>query len=254
MDGRVGFTGGAGIADHWTGRAQSPAHWRDVQVRVEGPAAGALQAGFAQNWLQSSGELLTGLAYYPSLNSSGGKWLQAIMSSPETGASAVRTMYYLSIVSARRSISIANPYFVPDETAVEMLVEAKRRGVDVRILVSGVRNDTWLARHNGVRLYGPLLDAGIEIREYNRTMLHHKVMVVDGVWATVGTTNFDNRSFAHNEESNICFHDRELAAQLSRDFEADAAIADRVDLHAWRRRGVVDRAQELVASVLTEQA
>lgn len=254
VDGRVGFTGGAGIADHWTGHAQSPAHWRDVQVRIEGPAVGALQTGFAQNWLQSTGELVTGLDYYPSLESSGGRWLQTIMSSPEAGASAVRTMYYLSIVSARRSIAIANPYFVPDETAVETLVEAKRRGVDVRILVSGVRNDNWLARHNSVRLYGTLLDAGIEIREYNRTMLHHKVMVVDGVWATVGTTNFDNRSFAHNEESNICFHDRELAAQLSREFEADAAVSDRVELVAWRRRGVLDKAQELMASILTEQA
>jgi cardiolipin synthase len=163
-------------------------------------------------------------------------------------------MYYLSIVSARRSISIANPYFVPDETAIETLVEAKRRGVDVRILVSGARNDNWLARHNSARLYGALLNAGIEIREYNRTMLHHKVMVVDGVWATVGTANFDNRSFAHNEESNICFHDRELAAELSREFEADAAVSDRVELGAWRRRSVLDKAQELVASMLTEQA
>lgn len=254
VDGRVGFTGGAGIADHWTGHAQSPAHWRDVQVRIEGPAVRALQAGFAQNWLQSTGELVTGLDYYPALDSSGGRWLQTIMSSPKTGASAMRTMYYLSIVAARRSISIANPYFVPDETAVETLVEAKRRGVDVRILVSGVRNDNWLARHNSVRLYGTLLDAGIEIFEYNRTMLHHKVMVVDGVWATVGTSNFDNRSFALNEESNICFHDRELAAQLSREFEADAAVSDRVELVAWRRRGVLDKAQELMASMLTEQA
>jgi cardiolipin synthase len=254
VDGRVGFTGGAGIADHWTGHAQSPAHWRDVQVRIEGPAVRTLQTGFAQNWLESTGELVTGLAYYPSLASAGDRRLQTLMSSPETGASAVRTMYYLSIVCARRSIAIANPYFVPDETAIETLVEAKRRGVDVRIMVSGVRNDNWLARHNSVRLYGPLLDAGIEIREYNRTMLHHKVMVVDGVWATVGTTNFDNRSFAHNEESNICFHDRELAAQLLRDFEADAAVSERVDRDVWRRRGAVDKAQELVASMLTEQA
>ena len=112
-------------------------------------------------------------------------------------------MYYLSIVCARESIYIANPYFVPDPVAIETLIDAKRRGVDVRIMVSGIRNDNWLARHNSVRLFGRLLDAGIEIQEFNRTMLHHKTMVVDRRWVTVGTTNFDNRSFAHNEESNV---------------------------------------------------
>ena len=254
VDGRIGFTGGAGIADHWKGHAQSPEHWRDVQVRIEGPAVGALQTGFAQNWLQSTGELVTGLDYYPTFDSSEGLWLQTIMSSPETGSSAVRTMYYLSIVSARESISIANPYFVPDETAIATLLDAKQRGVHVRILVSGARNDNWLARHNSVRLYGPLLEAGIEILEYNRTMLHHKVMIVDDVWATVGTTNFDNRSFAHNEESNVCFHDREAVERLARDFERDAAVSERVQLDAWRRRGLLERTQGLVASMLTEQA
>ncbi|MEQ1757330.1 MAG: phospholipase D-like domain-containing protein [Vicinamibacterales bacterium] len=191
VDGRIGFTGGAGIADHWTGRAQSPEHWRDVQIRIEGPAVGPLQAGFAQNWLQSTGELVTGASYYPTFDAAGTVSLQTLMSSPETGSSAVRTMYYLSIVSAQTSILIANPYFVPDEAAVETLIDARHRGVDVQILVSGVHNDNWLARHNSVRLFGTLLEAGIEIREYNRTMLHHKVMIVDGVWATIGTTNFD---------------------------------------------------------------
>ena len=130
--------------------------------------------------------------------------VQTLLSSPETGGSNVRTMYYLSIVCARRSIYIANPYFVPDPVAIDTLIDAKQRGVDVRVMVSGIRNDNWLARHNSVRLFGRLLDAGIEILEYNRTMLHHKTMVVDRLWVTVGTTNFDNRSFAHNEESNVC--------------------------------------------------
>ena len=147
------------------------------------------------------------------------------MSSPEIGASTVRTMYYLSIICARRSIYIANPYFVPDEAAIDTLIEAKQRGVDVRIMVSGIHNDNWLARQNSVRLFGPLLRAGIEILEYNRTMLHHKTMVVDDVWATVGTTNFDNRSFAHNEENNVCFYDRELAGMLRDTFLADLAAA-----------------------------
>jgi cardiolipin synthase len=163
-------------------------------------------------------------------------------------------MYYLSIVCARKTIYIANPYFVPDPVALETLIEAKQRGVDVRIMVSGIRNDNWLARHNSVRLFGRLLDAGIEILEYNRTMLHQKTMVVDGVWGTVGTTNFDNRSFAHNEESNVCFFDRELAGQLHGIFLDDVAACTRVQRHAWARRGAWAKAQELVASLLQEQA
>jgi cardiolipin synthase len=254
IDGQVAFTGGAGIADHWLGNAQGPGQWRDMQIRIEGPAVTPLQTGFAYNWQQSTGELLTGSMYYPSMTPRGGLAVQTLMSSPEMGASSVRTMYYLSIVCARKSIYIANPYFIPDSVAIETLIEAKARGVDVRIMVSGIRNDNWLARHNSVRLFRPFLDAGIEILEFNRTMLHHKTMVVDGVWGTVGTTNFDNRSFAHNEESNVCFFDRDLAGQLHGIFLDDAGACARVQRDAWARRGACAKAQELVASFLQEQA
>jgi cardiolipin synthase len=253
VDGRVGFTGGAGIADHWKGRAQSPEHWRDVQIRIDGPAVSPLQTGFAHNWLLSTGELVTGSTFYPAFEPAKGIQLQTIMSSPETGSSSVRMMYYLSIVCARKSILIANPYFVPDEAAVETLIDAHRRGVRVRIMVAGLHNDTWLVRHNSVRLYGPFLEAGVEILEFNHTMLHQKVMIVDGLWATIGTTNFDNRSFAHNEETSVCVRDADVAAQLERDFENDAARADRVQLDDWRRRGMLARASELVAWTLAEQ-
>ena len=143
------------------------------------------------------------------------------MSSPVTGASTVRIMYYLSIICARRTIWLANPYFVPDPPAIDTLIEAKRRGVDVKIMVSGMNNDSWLSRQNSIRLYGRLLEAGVEIYEYQHTMLHHKTMVVDGVWATVGTTNFDNRSFAHNEESNVCFYDEPLVERMEATFRDD---------------------------------
>jgi cardiolipin synthase len=162
-------------------------------------------------------------------------------------------MYYLSIVCARKSIYIANPYFVPDEVARDTLIEAKRRGVDVRVMVSGTRNDTWLARLNSTRLLGPFLEAGIEILEYNRTMLHHKTMVVDGLWGTIGTANFDNRSFAHNEESNVCMFDHDTAAKLERTFLDDAALCDRVTLEAWRQRSLFQRTLELCAALLQEQ-
>ncbi len=253
VDGKVGFTGGAGIADHWLGNAEDPRHWRDIQIRVEGPAVVPIQTGFAQNWLQTTHELISGPLYFPAPVPAGPLNVQTIMSSPEAGASSVRILYYLSIICARRSIFIANPYFIPDQSAIDILIEAKQRGVDVRIMVSGINNDNWLARHNSVRLFRRLLEAGIEIHEYNRTMLHHKTMVVDNIWATVGTTNFDNRSFAHNEETNVCVYDREVARVLRQVFMADLEACARVELLTWRRRGLWAKTQEVIASVLQEQ-
>jgi len=254
IDGRTAFTGGAGIADHWRGDARGPEEWRDMQIRLDGPAVVPLQTGFAHNWQQTTGELLTGEHYYPAIDDCGDLAVQTLLSSPEIGTSSVRTMYYLSIVCARHSVFIANPYFIPDPVAIDTLIEAKTRGVDVRIMVSGIRNDNWLARHNSVRLFGRLLDAGVEILEYNRTMLHHKTMVVDRLWVTVGTANFDNRSFAHNEESNVCFFDRSLADRLHEIFLRDVESCVSVTRERWARRGVWARSQEIVASLLQEQA
>jgi cardiolipin synthase A/B len=254
IDGVVGYTGGAGIADHWRGNAEGPQSWRDMQVRIEGPGVVPLQSGFAHNWLATTGEVVSGELYFPRVPVRGDLSIQTLLSSPETGGSNVRTMYYLSIACARRSIYIANPYFVPDTVALETLIDAQKRGVDVRIMVSGARNDNWLARHNSIRLYGPLLEAGITLLEFNRTMLHHKTMVVDAVWATIGTTNFDNRSFAHNEESNICCLDRNIAAALHQTFLADTSNCARVTLDEWKRRGAWSKLQESLASLLQEQA
>ncbi|MCM3878479.1 MAG: phospholipase D-like domain-containing protein [Vicinamibacterales bacterium] len=254
VDGRIGFTGGAGIADEWSGNAQDSKHWRDVQIRIEGPAVLPLQTGFAQNWMRATGELVSGPLFYPPMEAHPGSLaLQTIMSSPETGASAVRTLYYLSIGSAHKSIYIANPYFVPDQSAIDILGEARTRGVDVRVMVAGIYNDTWLARQNSIRLYGPLLEAGIQVLEYNHTMLHQKTMVVDGVWGTVGTTNFDNRSFAQNDENNVCFYDRVLAGELESMFMADLPHCDVVTLDAWRNRSAWAKTQQFIASLLQEQ-
>jgi cardiolipin synthase len=253
VDGRVAFTGGAGIADEWLGHAQDEHHWRDVQIRVEGPAVTPLQTGFAQNWLECTHELVSGPAYYPIHEPAGKLSVLTIMSSPVTGSSNVRTLYYLSITSARRSIHIANPYFVPDPVALDTLIEAKKRGVDVRVMASGDTNENWLSRRNAVRLYGRLLEAGVEILEYEPTLLHQKTMVVDGLWATIGTTNFDSRSFAHNEESNVCFYDRGLARELDDSFEEDAKRCTRIELARWRRRGWFWKTQEVIAALLQEQ-
>ncbi|MEZ5289443.1 MAG: phospholipase D-like domain-containing protein [Vicinamibacterales bacterium] len=253
VDGLVAYTGGAGIADHWRGQARGPGEWRDVMVRFSGPAVTGLQSGFAHNWQRSTGEVVHGGACYPPPVARGRHALQVILSSPETGGSNVQTMYYLAIACARRSILIANPYFVPDDVGLDLLVEAARRGVGVRVMVSGRRNDNWLARHNSVARYGALLEAGVEILEYNRSMLHHKVMVVDGHWLTVGTTNFDSRSFAHNEESNLTLVDAREAAAFTARFEEDLAACERVPLEAWRRRGLAARVWEAAAGVFADQ-
>lgn len=253
VDGLIGFTGGAGIADHWTGDAHDDKHWRDLQIRIEGPAVRPLQTGFAQNWLECTGELLTGPDFYPEPVSAGRLALQTIMSSPETGASAVRVMYFLAISAARKTIDIANPYFVPDHVSIDLFRDAVRRGVRVRIMVAGVSNDTWITRLNSVRLYGALLDAGVELMEYNRTMMHHKIMIVDGLWSTVGTANFDNRSFSHNEESNVCLCDEGFARELTETYERDARVCQRVTTASWRRRGIAAKTMEAFASFVQDQ-
>jgi cardiolipin synthase A/B len=253
LDGRVGYTGGAGIADHWTGDAQDAEHWRDLQIRVEGPAVRPLQSGFAHNWLECTGELVTGPDFYPQPEAAGSLSVQTIMSSPETGASAARVMYFLAISAARRTIDIANPYFVPDHVAIDLFRDAVARGVRVRVMVAGSSNDTRVTRLNSRRLYGALLEAGVQVLEYNRTMMHHKVMVVDGVWVTIGTANFDNRSFSHNEESNVCVCDQPLAAELTATFEQDAAVCEVVTLEAWRRRGLPKKVFEAMASFVQDQ-
>jgi cardiolipin synthase len=252
IDGRLAFTGGAGIADHWTGNAENPEHWRDIQVSIEGPAAMGLQTGFARNWLETCGELITGERFHPQLRPAGDLAVQTILSSPETGSSTVRIMYYLSIACARRSVYIANPYFIPDSVAIDVLVDAKRRGVDVKIMVAGVHNDMPVARYGSIQLYGKLLEAGVEIHEYNRTMLHHKTMVVDGLWTTVGTTNFDNRSFALNEESNLCIYDRQVACTFEQIFNSDLEGCARVDLASWEKRGLWTRVRGALALVLKD--
>lgn len=253
VDGVVGFTGGAGIADHWRGTASTEDEWRDTQLRVEGPAVRWLQTGYSENWLRTTGEVLQGAAFFPPAATAGPTEVQVINSSPDAGSSGARMAYYLAIVSAQKRIDIANPYFVPDEVAVETLVEAAARGVKVRVLVTGIRNDNWLARHNSVSLYGLLLQGGVRVYEYHPRMLHQKVMIVDGCWCSVGTSNFDNRSFAHNEETTVCVCDDRIVQAVTAAFDNDLAESREVRYEEWRRRGLWARTQEIVASLLQDQ-
>jgi cardiolipin synthase A/B len=253
VDGCIAFTGGAGIADHWLGQARDESEWRDTQVRLEGPGTSTLQSGFAQNWLESTGEILSGPAFFPPPRAAGDVQIQTILSSPFEGGGAAGTMYLIAVQCATDYLYIANPYFIPDPRTIGMLEAACRRGVTVKILVSGTHNDTWWARQNSLRLYGRLLEAGVEIYEFLPSMLHQKTMVVDGVWATVGTANFDNRSFALSEETNVCFHDRSLVEQLRDCFTEDLARSRAVVLEDWRRRGVAQRIREAIAALIEDQ-
>ena len=254
VDGRIGYTGGAGIADHWTGDAQDDEHWRDMQIRIEGPAVRPLQSGFAHNWLECTGELVTGPDFYPTLTEVGPLAVQTIMSSPETGASSVRVMYFLAISAARKTIDIANPYFVA-RSRVRSTCSAMRSSEACACASwspdrATTRTST---RLNSLRLYGALLKAGVQVFEYNRTMMHHKIMVVDGLWSTVGTTNFDNRSFSHNEENNVCVCDEGVAAELTATFERDIAVCEVVTLDGWRKRGLPLKTAEALASFVQDQ-
>jgi cardiolipin synthase len=252
IDGRIAFSGGAGLADHWVGTSQLEA-WRDIQVATVGPAAIAQQSGFAQNWLETTGEILSGPRFFPARLPAGSVDVQTILSAPSTGAGAVGTMYLTALQSARQEILIANPYFVPDSRVIAILAEARRRGVVVTLLLAGEKMDIWWARQNSIRRYGRLLEIGVTIYEYQPSMLHQKVMLVDGTWASIGTANFDNRSFALNEETNLCFCDRGVAEALRRDFTADLQRSAPVDLARWRARGPWHKAAEQFASLIEDQ-
>jgi len=236
VDGRVGFTGGVGIADEWSGDAQDEDHWRDTHYRLEGPAVAQMQAAFVDNWTKVSGVVLHGEPYFPSISESGGLPAQIFMSSVEGGAESMHLMYLLSIAASRRSIDLAMAYFVPDELASQALVAALKRGVRVRIITPGKETDAALVRSAGRATWGPFLQAGAQIYEYQPTMFHAKVLVVDGEWVSVGSTNFDTRSFRLNDEANLNVLDHDFAQRQLADFEKDLKRSRRVTYEEWANR------------------
>jgi cardiolipin synthase len=253
VDGKVGFTGGVGIADQWLGHAQDPDHWRDSHFRIEGPAVAEMQAAFMDNWSETRGEVLDGLGYFPPVPSQGRSLAQTFRSSPTDGSESIRLMYLLAIASADRSVLIANSYFVPDNLSVTMLVEARRRGVDIEIIVPGPVLDAQVVRRASRSMWGPLLEAGVRIYEYQPTMYHTKVMVVDDLWVSVGSTNLDDRSFRLNDEANLNVIDADFGREQARVFAQDRARSKRVTLEEWRHRPLWERVQERVARMLRSQ-
>jgi cardiolipin synthase len=242
VDGEVGFTGGVGIADVWLGNADSPDHWRDTHFRVTGPVVAQLQSAFMDNWLETGGELLTGDAYFPPLGRAGSHRAQAFKGSPHEATADIELMYRLAIASARRSIKIANSYFVPDPGTIKALADAARRGVTVQVLIPGRHQDSVLVKASSPALWGDLLEAGVEIHRYRPTMLHCKILIVDDAFTSVGSTNFDNRSFQLNDEVNLNVFDERFAAEQARIFAADLARAERYTYDEWRRRPVLQKA------------
>jgi cardiolipin synthase len=226
------------------GHAQDPDHWRDTHYRVEGPAVAQMQSAFADNWTKVSGVVLHGEPYFPALQPAGNHLAQMFMSSVEGGAESMHLMYLLSIASARRSIDLSMAYFVPDELASQALVAALERGVRVRIIVPGHNIDTALVRKAGRSTWGPFLRAGAEIHEYQPTMYHTKVLVVDGTWVSVGSTNFDTRSFKLNDEANLNVLDRDFARRQASDFEADLKRSRRVTYDEWAARPWTEKVQD----------
>ena len=253
VDGTVGFTGGVGIADEWTGDAQDPDHWRDSHFRLDGPAVAQMQAAFMDNWMKTHETVLHGGEYFPNLEKAGSCRAQVFMSSPAEGSESVRLMYLMSIACARRSVKIANAYFVPDDLSVQTLVDAAKRGVKVEIIVPGKYIDTHIVRRAGRSRWGPLLEAGVEMYEFQPTMYHCKVMIVDGLWTTVGSTNFDNRSFRLNDEANLNVLDPDFARGQEDTFERDKARSRRVTPEEWRNRPWTEKLKERAAGLLRTQ-
>ena len=253
VDGRIGFTGGVGIADDWLGNAEDPKHWRDSHFRVEGPVVAQMQAVFTDNWMKTTGTVLSGEDYFPALEPAGEMPAQMFSSSPSGGSESMQLMYLLSIAAAERTIDISASYFVVDKHTERALVEAAKRGVRIRLIVPGRHIDAKVVRHASRGQWGPLLTAGIKIHEFEPTMFHCKVFIVDGLLVSVGSTNFDNRSFELNDEANLNIYDRDLAARLTEVFERDLERSREITYAAWRKRPLAQRVREKLLAPFTSQ-
>ena len=253
VDGRVGFTGGVGIADQWRGQARNPEEWRDSHFRVEGPVVAQMQSVFLDNWMRAKGIVLHGDAYFPALKPVGDLAAQMFSSSPSGGSETMQLMYQLAITASKRSIDLANSYFVPDDLTIQTLVEAARRGVKVRVILPSGHIDSEVVRKASRASWGPMLEAGIEIAEFQPTMFHVKSMVVDGVFSSVGSTNFDNRSFRLNDEANLNVLNPEFGATQQRVFGQDWAKSRRITLAEWQARPWQERLMEQLATLLHSQ-
>jgi cardiolipin synthase len=244
VDGRVGFAGGVGIADVWTGDAQDPEHWRETHLKVEGPAVVDLFGAFLEPWVAATGRLLARPRLADTTSFDDGVPLHVTRSTPIGGATAATQLFYAAIAGARERIWMTTAYFAPDRAFEDVVCAASRRGVDVRILVNGAEVDKEVVRQAGQRSYGKLLESGVRMFEYDKTMLHAKVLLVDGRWANVGSGNFDSRSFDLDLELNVAIVDPGVVAELEQHFFDDLGVSREITLDAWSRRPLRKRAAE----------
>jgi len=244
VDGKIGFTGGVGIADQWQGQGNDPDHWRDSHFRIEGPAVAHLQAAFNDNWIKTTGEVLHGPAYFPPLQPAGEMGAHMFVASPAGGSESMHLMFLMALAAASQSIDLAAAYFVPDHLILEALVAARERQVRVRLLVPGEHIDSETVRLRSKAEWGELLAAGVEIYEYQPTMLHTKLLVIDTEFVSVGSTNFDIRSLRLNDEASLNVYDQHFAREMSKVYETDIARSRRYTLKAWQERPLTDRIAE----------
>ena len=253
VDGEVGFTGGVGIAPNWTGNGQDPDHWRDSHYLVRGPAVAQMQATFLDNWLKVTGKVLHGDSYFPPLTPVGDQKSQMFSSSPSSGSESMQLMYHLAITAAEHTLDLSAAYFVPDELTRKLLMDALARGVRLRLVTPGEHTDTETVKAASRATWGELLQAGAEIYEYGPTMYHCKVMIVDDLLVSVGSTNFDNRSFRLNDEANLNVLNAAFAKRQTVIFEEDIQRSKRVTYEAWLDRPLRERIAEKMTGFLRSQ-
>lgn len=253
IDGRVAFTGGAGVADWWMKPHRRTPAWRDSMVRLEGPIVAALQGVFAENWLECCGEILTGPRHFPKLQRVGDVEMMLVKSSPSDRATVSRVVVQMLIEGAARDIDISTPYFLPDRALRRALVRTARRGVRVRVIVPGALTDQRLVRLASRRMYRELLDGGVHIFEYRPAMTHVKALIVDGIWAVTGTTNIDNRSFEHNDEVNVAARHPAVAERFRQDFESDLQASDEIRMIEWQSRPIFEKLVGPICWILERQ-
>jgi cardiolipin synthase len=253
IDGKAGFTGGVGIAGLWTGNAQDPQHWRDTHFKAEGPVVAQMQAVFLDNWIKATGVVLHGDSYFPELAAAGNDAAQMFSSSPSGGSESMHLMYLLAITSAQHTIHLSSSYFVPDELTSQALVDALKRGVKVQIIVPGEHRDAEIVQKASRARWGDLLEAGAEIYQFQPTMYHCKVLIIDGLMVSVGSTNFDPRSFRLNDEANLNIYAVDFARRQVEVFNDDLSRSFRVTLHDWQQRPPSEKFLEHAASLIGAQ-
>lgn len=246
VDGKVGFTGGVGVADIWQGDADDPDSWRDTHYRIEGPVVAQVQAAFNDNWIKTTGEVLNGIDYFPKLEPVGDMSAHMFIASPAGGSESMHLMYLLAIAASEHTIDLAASYFVPDQLIIQALVEARRRDVRIRILVPGPHLDSETVKLRSKANWGTLLAAGMEIHVYQPTMLHTKLLVIDEEFVSVGSTNFDPRSFRLNDEASLNIYSRDFASQVAQVFENDLRNATPYTHDMWEKRPWKEKIAERV--------